>query len=75
MQICQMDIEDILDKLNTEINTVADVKAIMAVLKEIREKEAALDDIIGPVEDMYSMLARNKARWVSTCQSLADCHV
>ena len=30
----------------------------MAVLAEIREKEAVIDDIISPVEDMYAMLAR-----------------
>ena len=38
--------------------SLEDIKAVMAVLAEIREKEAVIDDIISPVEDMYHMLAR-----------------
>ena len=38
-----------------------DVRAMMTVLAEVREKEALLDDIIGPVEAMYSMLASYEA--------------
>ncbi len=34
----------------------------MAVLSEVREKEATIDDIVGPVEDVYSMLAKYEAR-------------
>ena len=34
----------------------------MAVLAEIREKEAVIDEIISPVEDMYHMLARYEVR-------------
>ena len=34
---------------------------MMAVLSEVREKEAAIDNIIMPVEDVYSMLASYEA--------------
>ena len=34
----------------------------MAVLAEIREKEAVIDDIVSPVEDMYHMLGRYEVR-------------
>ena len=38
--------------------SLEDIKAVMAALAEIRGKEAVIDDIISPVEDMYHMLAR-----------------
>jgi len=34
---------------------------MMTILAEVREREALLDDIIGPVEAMYSMLASYEA--------------
>ena len=41
--------------------SLEDVRAMMTVLAEVREKEALLDDIIGPVEAMYSMLGSYEA--------------
>ena len=45
--------------------SLEDVRAVMAVLAQIREKEAVIDDIIGPVEEMYHMLGRYEARFAS----------
>ena len=42
--------------------SLEDIRAVMTVLVEIREKEAVIDEIISPVEDMYHMLARYEVR-------------
>lgn len=53
--------QDIDSRLTAKLINLEDVKAMMAVLSEVREKEATIDDIMGPVEDVYSMLARYEA--------------
>lgn len=60
-QICQMYLQDTQTKLTIKVKSLEDVKAMMAVLSDVREKEAAIDDIIGPVENIYSMLASYEA--------------
>ncbi len=35
---------------------------MMMVLKEVREKESEIDNLIGPIEDMYALLARYEVR-------------
>lgn len=34
----------------------------MAVLKEVREKESEIDNLIGPIEEMYGLLMRYEVR-------------
>ena len=45
-------------KLNRKIEDLEDVRGIMAVLKEVREKESEIDNLIGPIEEMYALLLR-----------------
>ncbi|DBA69380.1 TPA: Dynein gamma chain, flagellar outer arm [Trebouxia sp. C0005] len=49
-------------KLNRKVEDLEDVRFIMGVLKEIREKEANVDNLINPIEDMYSLLMRYEVR-------------
>jgi hypothetical protein len=39
-----------------------DVRGIMNVLKEVREKESEIDNLIGPIEEMYGLLLRYEVR-------------
>jgi dynein heavy chain len=45
-------------KLNRKIEDLEDVRGIMSVLKEVREKESEIDNLIGPIEEMYGLLLR-----------------
>jgi dynein heavy chain len=45
-------------QLNRKIEDLEDVRGIMAVLKEVREKESEIDNLIGPIEEMYGLLLR-----------------
>ena len=63
--------QDTQTKLTNKVETLEDVKAMMAVLSEVREKEAAIDDIIRPVEDMYSMLASYEACSAQHCNDVS----
>eukprot|EP00983_Pelagomonas_calceolata_P097117 1158208-Pelagomonas_calceolata.AAC.37 len=38
----------------------------MAVLKEVREKESEIDNLIGPIEEMYALLLRYEVRVLAT---------
>lgn len=49
-------------KLNRKIEDLEDVRNIMAVLKEVREKESEIDNLIGPIEEMYGLLMRYEVR-------------
>jgi len=49
-------------KLNRKIEDLEDVRGIMAVLKEVREKESEIDNLIGPIEEMYALLLRYEVR-------------
>eukprot|EP00884_Botryococcus_braunii_P007425 jgi/Botrbrau1/16684/Bobra.0317s0002.1 len=49
-------------KLNRKIEDLEDVRFVMAVLKEVREKEASLDSLINPIEDMYALLVKYEVR-------------
>ncbi len=51
-------------KLNRKIEDLEDVRAMMMVLKEVREKESEIDNLIGPIEDMYTLLSRYEVRWL-----------
>lgn len=49
-------------KLNRKIEDLEDVRAMMMVLKEVREKESEIDNLIGPIEEMYTLLNRYEVR-------------
>jgi dynein heavy chain len=49
-------------KLNRKVEDLEDVRYIMNTLKEVREKEANIDGLITPIEDMYALLLRYEVR-------------
>ena len=46
---------DMMDAMTCDLD---DVRAAIGLLKELRERESAIDEYLSPVEDMYAMLAR-----------------
>jgi len=61
--------------LNRKIEDLEDVRGIMAVLKEVREKESEIDNLIGPIEEMYALLLRYEVGLVNVvcvCLCLRD---
>lgn len=60
-------IRDTTLKLNRKIEDLEDVRNIMSVLKEVREKESEIDNLIGPIEDMYGLLNRYEVRMTDPC--------
>eukprot|EP00798_Chlamydomonas_sp_ICE-L_P031303 gene31303-6451_t len=55
-------IRDTTLKLNRKIEDLEDVRGIMNVLKEVREKESEIDNLIGPIEEMYTLLLRYEVK-------------
>ena len=47
-------------KLNREVEDLEDVRTVMGVLKEIRDREAEIDAIMTPIEEIYALLERYK---------------
>ena len=45
-------------KLNRKMEDLEDVRYIMNILSELRSKEAEIDSVMSPIEDMYSLLLR-----------------
>jgi hypothetical protein len=41
-----------------KVEDLEDVRYVMAVLREVRDKEADIDTLIGPIEEMYALLTR-----------------
>ena len=54
--------EDMQKKLKREINDLDNVRAAMSYLAEVREAEGKIEQLFGPVEEMYSMLNRYEVR-------------
>ena len=54
--------EDMQKKLKREIRDLDNVRAAMGYLAEVREKEGAIEQLFGPVEEMYAMLGRYEVR-------------
>ena len=48
--------------LSRPITDLEDVRAVMLTLKEVRDKEAEIDQQFGPVEEMYGLLAKYQVR-------------
>uniref|UniRef100_A0A383W453 AAA+ ATPase domain-containing protein n=1 Tax=Tetradesmus obliquus TaxID=3088 RepID=A0A383W453_TETOB len=55
-------IRDTTLKLNRKVEDLEDVRYLVNVLNEVREKEADIDSMIAPIEDMYSLLLRYEVR-------------
>lgn len=53
---------DTNSKFHRKIEDLEDVRNVMAVLKEVREKESEIDNLIGPIEEMYGLLMRYEVR-------------
>eukprot|EP00899_Mesostigma_viride_P009796 jgi/Mesvir1/18818/Mv04309-RA.2 len=49
-------------KLSRQIEDLEDVRVVMNVLREVREKEAEIDTIMMPIEEMYALLLRYEVR-------------
>ena len=49
-------------KLNRKIEDLEDVRNIMGVLKEVRERETEIDEIMSPIEEQYELLQRYEVR-------------
>ncbi|XP_078247829.1 dynein axonemal heavy chain 5 isoform X3 [Pogona vitticeps] len=49
-------VEEISKRLNRQIKDLDDIRIAMAALKEIREKQIAIDFQVGPIEESYAML-------------------
>jgi hypothetical protein len=45
-------------KLARQVQDLEDVRAVMGVLKEVRDREAEIDAIMTPIEEMYALLMR-----------------
>jgi len=55
-------IEDMTRNLKREISDLDNVRAAMGYLAVVREKEGQIEQLFGPVEEMYSMLNRYEVR-------------
>jgi dynein heavy chain len=49
-------------KLNRKVEDLEDVRALVGGLTEVREKEADVEALIAPIEDMYGLLLRYEVR-------------
>ena len=49
-------------KLNRAIEDLEDVRVAMGVLREIRHREAEIDAVLTPIEDVYALLSRYQVR-------------
>ncbi|GBG77441.1 hypothetical protein CBR_g23890 [Chara braunii] len=62
LKVFHVYIKETTSKLNVQIKDLEDVRIAMAVLKEVREKEAEIESIMTPIEDMYSLLHKYEVR-------------
>lgn len=44
--------------MSRRVEDLDDVKALVGVLREVREYEACVDAVVGPIEDIYALLMR-----------------
>jgi dynein heavy chain len=48
--------------LNRKIEDLEDVRLIMNILKEVRDRESEIDSTMVPIEEIYALLARYEVR-------------
>eukprot|EP00741_Cyanophora_paradoxa_P017811 tig00021017_g17202.t1 len=49
-------------KLGRQIQDLEDVRIVMGILKEVRERESEIDMQVGPIEEMYQLLHKYEVR-------------
>ena len=49
-------------KLTRQVEDLEDVRTVMEVLAEVREKESDIDSLVTPIEEMYALLLRYEVR-------------
>eukprot|EP00961_Rhodomonas_salina_P293995 3934180-Rhodomonas_salina.1 len=59
MQELQDRMKDYSQKLERKVNDLDDVRDVMAVLKQIRDRESQIEYQIVPIEEKYHLLAKN----------------
>ncbi|PRD32630.1 UNVERIFIED_CONTAM: Dynein heavy chain 5 [Trichonephila clavipes] len=57
MQRCSQEVKGFMQRLNQPFSTTEEIKALISVLEEIREKEVDIDSAITPVEECFITLA------------------
>ncbi|GFR03321.1 dynein heavy chain 5, axonemal [Trichonephila clavata] len=57
MQRCSQEVKGFMQRLNQPFSTTEEIKALISVLEEIREKEVDIDSAITPVEECFTTLA------------------
>lgn len=55
-------VRDTTMKLSRSVDDLEDVRTIMFVLRDVREREAEIDNTITPIEEMYALLNRYEVR-------------
>jgi len=55
-------IRDATLKLNRKVEDLEDVRNVMFVLKELRERESEIDNVMVPIEEIYSLLGRYEVK-------------
>ncbi|KAI3432720.1 hypothetical protein D9Q98_004263 [Chlorella vulgaris] len=55
-------LKELTGKLNRQVEDLEDVRAMMAVLREVSEYEAGLEAVVGPIDDVYALLMRHEVR-------------
>ncbi|PSC73956.1 flagellar outer dynein arm heavy chain gamma [Micractinium conductrix] len=53
---------ELTQRLGRRVEDLEDVKAVVNVLREVREYEACVDAVVGPIEDIYALLMRYEVR-------------
>eukprot|EP00887_Chlorella_sp_A99_P001633 scaffold8.g1633.t1 len=55
-------LHDATARLGRKIEDLEDVRAVMDTLREVREMEANIDRLVGPIEELYALLIRYEVR-------------
>lgn len=62
LQVFDNYVRDTTMKLSRSVDDLEDVRTIMYVLRDVREREAEIDNTITPIEEMYALLNRYEVR-------------
>ncbi|KAF8766676.1 Dynein heavy chain 5 like protein [Argiope bruennichi] len=57
MQRCSQEVKNFMQRLKQPFNSTEEIKELISVLEEIREKEVDIDAAITPVEECYATLS------------------